>query len=130
MFDMNQDYFDSRDMIERIEELEALEEVFLDPESSEEDKAEWTRELDSELFSLRTFAEYAELNCGEWHHGETFIHEDYFTAYTKDLLVDCGYNPSELPDFIADNIDWEGVADDLRVDYTEYELDGNTYYAR
>lgn len=52
MFDMNQDYFDSRDMIERIEELESMEEIFLDPESSEDDKAEWTRELDNELGQL------------------------------------------------------------------------------
>lgn len=128
MFDMNQDYFDSRDVIERIEELEALEEVFLDPESSEEDKAEWTRELDSELGQLREFAD--SVGSSEWNDGMTFIAESYFEEYAEDLCKDLGYLPDNLPGFLASNINWSGVADDLRVDYTEYELDGNTYYSR
>ena len=128
MFDMNQDYFDSRDMIDRIEELEALEELFLDPESSEEDKAEWTRELDNELGQLREFAD--SVGNPEWIHGMMFIAERHFTGYAQELCEDLGYLSNNLPGFIASNINWEGVADDLRVDYSEYELDGNTYYAR
>lgn len=128
MFDMNQDFFDSRDAIDRIEELEALEELFLDPESSEEDKAEWTRELDNELAQLREFAD--SVGSSEWSNGMTFIAEYHFEDYAQELCTDLGYLPDNLPGFIASNIDWKGVADDLRVDYTEYELDGNTYYTR
>lgn len=128
MFDMNQDYFDSRDMVERIEELEALEDLFLDPESSEEDKAEWTRELDNELGQLREFAD--SVGNPEWIHGMTFIAEHHFEDYAQELCTDLGYLTGDLPGFISSNINWEGVADDLRVDYSEYELDGNTYYAR
>ena len=128
MFDMNQDYFDSRDVIERIEELEALEELFLDPESSEEDKAEWTRELDGELGQLRAFAD--SVGSPEFNDGMTFISDFHFIDYAQELCTDLGYLTGDLPGFIASNINWEGVADDLRVDYSEYELDGNTYYAR
>lgn len=128
MFDMNQDYFDSRDVIERIEELEALEEIFLDPESSEDDKAEWTRELDDELGQLRKFAE--EVGSSEWPHGMTFIADHHFIDYTEETCKDLGYVSDDLPGFIASNINWKGVADELRGDYTGYELDGNTYYAR
>ena len=128
MFDMNQDYFDSRDMVERIEELEALEDLFLDPESSEEDKAEWTRELDNELGQLREFAD--SVGNPEWIHGMTFIAEHHFEDYAQELCTDLGYLTGDIPGFIASNINWEGIADDLRVDYSEYELYGNTYYAR
>lgn len=128
MFDMNQEVFDSRDVIERIEELEAMEEVFLDPESSEEDKAEWDRGLDSELSQLREFAD--SVGSSEWSHGMTFIAEGYFEDYVQEYCTDLGYIPDNLPGFLASNINWAGVAEDLRVDYTEYELDGNTYYTR
>ena len=114
MFDMDQDYFDSRDVIERIEELESME----------EDKAEWTRELDNELGQLRAFVD--SVGSSEFNDGMTFIADSYFTEYSEELCVDLGY----LPGFIASNTNWAGVADDLRVDYSEYELDGNTYYAR
>jgi hypothetical protein len=131
MFELNQDIFDSRDLIDRLEELEALEANFLDDDddATQEDVDEWTRDLDDELATLRNFAEDAQY-CEDWEYGATFIHEDYFTLYSKELTSDLGYIPDNLPDFIEDNIDWEGVADDLKVDYSEYTLDGNTYYAR
>ena len=105
-----------------------MEEIFLDPESSEEDKAEWTRELDNELGQLRKFAE--SVGSSEWPYGMAFIADSYFTEYAKDLCTDLGYLTGDLPGFIASNINWAGVADDLRFDYSAYELDGNTYYAQ
>lgn len=127
MFDMNQDFFDSRDLIERIEELEALEEAALADDATQDDVDAWDRVLDDELAILREFADDAS-NASDWTYGETFIHEDYFTEYTKDMLADCGYIPADLPDWIK--IDWEETAANVKVDYTEYTLDGNTYYAR
>lgn len=85
---MDQDYFDSRDVIERIEELESMEELFLDPESSEEDKAEWTRELDNELGQLRAFVD--SVGSSEFNDGMTFIADSYFTEYAEELCVDLG----------------------------------------
>lgn len=128
MFDMNQDHFDSRDMIERIEELEELKELALDEEATQEDRDEWDPALDEELTILHDFQD--DVGNPEWIHGMTFIAESHFTGYAQELCTDLGYLPDNLPGFIASNIDWAGVADDLRVDYTEYELDGNTYYAR
>lgn len=105
-----------------------MEELFLDPESSEEDKAEWTRELDNELGQLRKFAE--EVGSSEWPYGMTFIADHHFIDYTEETCKDLGYVSDDLPGFISSNINWAGVADELRVDYSGYELDGNTYYAR
>lgn len=128
MFDTNQDVFDSRDLIERIEELEALKDLVSEGKASPEDIEEWEESVE-EYYTLRKFADEAEGYCEDWEHGESFIHEDYFTQYAKEFASDCGYIPDNLPDWIENNIDWEGVAEELKVDYTEYELDGNTYYA-
>lgn len=60
----------------------------------------------------------------------TLIAEDHFEKYCEELCSDLGYLPDELPSFISSNIDWSGVADDLKVDYNEVELDGETYFIR
>lgn len=127
MFEMNQDIFDSRDLIERLEELEALKDSVNEGEASPEEIEEWA-ESEDEYNTLRNFADEGEVNCEDWEYGETFIHEDYFTEYTKDMLADCGFIPADLPDWIE--IDWEETAANVQEDYTEYTLDGNTYYAR
>lgn len=129
MFEMSQDIFDSRDLIERLEELETLKDSASEGEASPEEVAEW-EDSEEEYNTLHNFADGAELNCPDWEFGETFIHEDYFTEYAIELTTELGYLPENLPGFIESNIDWEGVANDLKFDYTEYELDGNTYYAR
>ena len=125
MFDMNQDFFDSRDLIERLEELEALEAKFLDDEATEEDKEAFGREEDAELYALRKFADEAN-HIPDWEYGETFIREDCFVVYVEELVRDC-YS-LDIPDWVA--IDWEVTAESVKVDYSEFELDGVTYYAR
>ena len=127
MFEMNQDVFDSRDLIERLEELEALEGFSLDRDATEEDKEAFGREEDDELATLRKFADEAN-EVADWEHGETFISDDYFVDYCQEFLEDCGYIPRDIPPFIE--IDWEKTAKNMQVDYTSYELDGNTYWAR
>lgn len=66
----------------------------------------------------------------EWEHGETLIRDSYFTAYAEELVHDCADLPKDLPDYIARNIDWKGVADDLKVDYTMVDFGGVDYWIR
>lgn len=40
------------------------------------------------------------------------------------------YNLSEIPQFIKNNIDWTGIAEDMKQDYSEVEYQGNTYLYR
>ena len=42
--------------------------------------------------------------------------------------VDIRDIPGNLPWHIESNIDWDGVASDLKQDYTCVELDGDTWY--
>ena len=60
--------------------------------------------------------------------GETLIREDYFTQYVQEMLEDCGDIPSDLPHYIV--IDWEATADNLKQDYAEIDIFGDTYYIR
>jgi hypothetical protein len=60
----------------------------------------------------------------------TLIAEDHFVDYCEELCKDIGDLPSELPWYISNHIDWNGVADTLKQDYSEVELDGETYLTR
>jgi hypothetical protein len=42
------------------------------------------------------------------------------------MLEGCGTIPRDLPDYVA--IDWEETADNLKVDYTDAEFNGVSYY--
>ena len=119
-FDGTDDIMDSHDIIERIEELDALLENKEDPELSEADRDEYD--------ALKALAEEAEGDISDWAYGETFISEDYFTAYCMETLADIGYIPRDIPGWIV--IDYEATAENLKTDYTEFEFMGTTYYAR
>jgi hypothetical protein len=147
------DLFDSRDLIEYKEYLQSeLVDFFndyLEGHNSEVDEDEQMDEIDSfdnvdmglEGFRIRfeeelDYYESIENFCksledyGDFNHGETIIHEDYFSEAMKDMVKDCGYIQKDLPSFIENNIDWDGVADDLRVNYTEADFEGITYFMR
>lgn len=117
-FDGYDDIIDSREIIERIEELaDALAE------------GDFSQEDHDELSALTALRDDAE-SLADWHYGETLIHENYFTQAMKDDVVDCGYLPANLPWWIKDNIDWDGVADALKADYTDFTFRGAEYWAR
>lgn len=120
------DVIDSRDVIERIENLrralpDTAEEVM--PGTSDE-----LEDIGEELEALEALAEEAERYVPDWEYGATLIRESYFTDYCEELLKDCGELPRELPHYIV--IDWEKTADNLRVDYTEVDFGGVTYLVR
>lgn len=133
-FDGRDDVLDSREIIERIEELtqEFIDATGGDPAEimTSDDWASGLSEEDAEelaaLIELANEAEY----LSDWEYGETLIHEDYFTKYAEELVKDCDVIPENLPYWIADAIDWEKVADSLKPDYTDFEFRGHTYWGR
>lgn len=60
----------------------------------------------------------------------TLISKDYFEEYCEELVRDIGDLPKDLPWYIQNNINWAGIAEDLKVDYNEVELDGEDYLIR
>lgn len=111
------DLIDSREVIERIETLSAL-----DADEITEDEAE-------ELTKLQAFAAEAVDYSQDWEYGATLIHESYFTQYAEELAQDIGAINSEAS-WPLTYIDWEAAADALKMDYTTVDFDGATYYVR
>lgn len=109
---------DSRDIIERIEELEEL----IAGESTGDEFLEYTTEYDL----LSSLAEECSDYASDWEYGETLIHEDYFEQYMDEMVRDCGYLPKDIPDWISISVDYDA----LKQDYTEVDFDGETYYIR
>lgn len=137
---INNSVFDSRDLIEYKEYLESelidlWNELDEDRDASDIDEVdlnELFEHHDVEVDDYRDIAAFVEEleGYGDFEYGETIIHEDYFTEYCEDLVEDIGYISKDLPGFIRNNIDWEGVADELKLDYTSATYCGDTYYMR
>ena len=139
------DVIDSRDVIARIEYLESERADFESPEVSAADLADPALAVDdrpaqswedaspdeaAELAALKALADEAEGYAPDWRHGAPLIRHSYFTDYCRELVEDCDGLPKNLPSYIAGNINWDGVADDLKVDYTEVDFAGVAYYVR
>ena len=101
--------FDMQDVEERITELESIPTI-----EREEDEQE---ELDA-LYELQE----------EASGFEQFINESEFTSYVEEFAKDCGYISDDFPAWIK--IDWDETADEVRIDYTEFEFRGETFLAR
>ncbi len=109
------DVIDSRDVIARIEELEADE---------ERDEAD-----NEELAALKALADEAAGYAADWEHGETLIRDSYFKEYAMELADDIGAVPREYS-WPASCIDWDQAARELQMDYTSVDFDGVTYWVR
>ena len=134
---------DSRDLIERQEELkqevldsfidtfpqyEHMTDEYDDILWEEEEIVSWKDDLLDEIAEIGAIeALKDEVDSSEWEYGIDFIEEKDFIDYCEELTIDCGYISKDLPAFIYNNIDWEGVADDLRIDYSEVTYEGKDY---
>ena len=142
-----EDLLDSRDIIDRIQELAKFQiEVFNEQQSLEDDDdlqieeedynndhfRYWLKEAPSdeereELKALLALNDECE-GLSDWTHGETLIHSNYWVEYVEGLLIDCGDLPKEIPHYIA--IDWEKTADNIEQDYMRVDFDGEEYLIR
>ena len=148
---------DTRDLAERLDELIELRDAVETAESDLEERkaersgAETESEVelaDNEVADAEEALEDAELDFGDaekaeleeleeiesevgsFRDGETMIPEDEFTDYCREMLEDIGDLPKNLPAYIENNIDWDGVASDLKADYIEITYQDETYLVR
>jgi hypothetical protein len=61
------------------------------------------------------------------NHGVSLIVERDFKQYAIDMAEDMGLKIDGWP---YDAIDWHDAAEELKMDYTVIEFDGETYYTR
>ena len=123
--DLTADIIDTRDIIERFEQLET------EMPDNDNEVRNWT-DLEEYSDLQEILRDIKGLGGDEQWRGDwyplTLIRESYFTAYTKDLLEDCGTIPRDFPAWIA--IDWERTAAALQSDYTDVDIIGVTYFTR
>lgn len=128
------DIIDSRDVIERIEELrEERDDLRQNAEETGDAAAlrQWEEEYGDELAALEKLAEQAEGYAADWEYGETLIHDSYFRDYAEELAEDIGALKRELANqWPYTCIDWDAAAEELKQDYTEVDFDGVTYWIR
>lgn len=142
-----QDVIDSRDVIARLEELEEAlltcqhcGEDFLLPFEPDHRMQNFTEgdcpKCGGEVMEEDERAELGQLEAlknecedyGDWNFGATLINEMYFTEYCMEMLKDIGDLPRDIPSYIA--IDEDQTAENLKVDYTTVDFNGDDYYIR
>lgn len=109
------------------EQTEEFDDILFDEEEIESWKADWVTELE-EIAEIDQVED--EVCNGEFDFGTTLIEETEFEEYCEDFVKDCGYLSRDTPALIENNIDWSGIADDMRIDYSEVEYQGTTYLFR
>lgn len=112
---------DSRDIISRIEDLES------EIECAEE--GEDLTDVKDELAILTSVKEEGENYASDWNYGATLIKESDFENYAEEFAQDIGAFDSG-GSWPLNCIDWAEAADQLKVDYTEIDFDGETYLVR
>lgn len=140
---MIQDIIDTRDLIEKRDELkQSILDSFLETFEHYEDQTDdfddilfdeeeiqsWKEDWEDELEQIEEINNIEDSIGSEFDYGVTLVREDYWEDYVEDLLVEIGYLPKDLPSWIE--IDWEATANNVKVDYTEVEYQGQTYYGR
>ena len=131
---------DSRDVIARIEELEAkfneynedmIESAHVEGRKIPDpltiaDWAELFSEEGEELTALKALAEQCEDEIENWEHGAQLIREDYFETAMDEMLEYCGYIPRDLPSFLTITVDYDA----LKQEYIDMDFNGQNYYVR
>lgn len=140
--DNNEDMLDVRDIIARVEELDAIHDELFDkahedPATKKESEAaydNWIAEEggeSAERATLRTLLDDLKGNGGDerWEgdwYPVTLIRDSYFEDAMDELLEDIGDLPKDLPCYLKITVDYKA----LQMDYTSCEFEGVTYWYR
>ena len=104
------DIFDSRDLLDELKTLD------------KEDDEERIKEIE-ELIE--------EVGEDNFEMGVTFIRENYWESYCEDMAYDFGFlDRQDDNNPVHYHIDWQGLANDVAIDYSQTEFDGDNYYWR
>jgi hypothetical protein len=128
------DVIDSRDIIERIKELEnelgASYNGDLAIDYQDISFEEWlessTLSECQELYALRELQRQCIDYADDWEHGETLIRRSYFETYMDEIIEDCYELPKDMPYWMTIKLDYDA----LEQDYMSVDFDGQEFLIR
>ena len=121
LVDSFNNYFDT--------EIEDFDELTKHIDNSEDEDVQKWKEDNSDDFDHIEEIDELEDEISEFTFGKTLIPNDDFTEYCEDMINGC-YYMKNVPSFVKDNINWDGVASDLEVDYSSVTYQGESYFYR
>jgi predicted nuclease with TOPRIM domain len=126
---LKQNILDS--FLEEFPHYEDMTDTFEDIRFEEEELENWKDLWYTELEVIEAINELEdEIDNGEWEYGVHLIEEDDFEEYCEEFVKDCGFINRDTPQLIQNNIDWSGIAEDMKQDYSEVSFRGNNYLFR
>jgi hypothetical protein len=117
------------DFLEVFPHYEDMTDTFEDIRFEEEEIESWKDNWFTELEIIETINNLENEVGSEFSDGVTLIDEDDFEDYCEEFVDDC-YGLRDVPQLIRNNINWSGIADDIKQDYTEVNFRGETYLFR
>jgi len=140
------EYIDQFDVDSSTEEARAIEFDEDDSEAIEEMKTEarkWSgivqtfdngeKITEPEGNSVKDWSDHLMNISRRWeavqnNHGVTVINETYKAEYAQEFMEDTGSVPRDMPAMLSNNINWDGVADEMFRDSSSAEIDGKNFY--
>ena len=136
VFDYHSDIIDSRDIQERIDELQSEFDSLVDEyedvdgeEDAGEDLLNWLEENGDEFVTLLEVKEEVEQYTSEWDDGAFMIADNHFEDYAQELAEDTGAIDRNAK-WPLTHIDWDAAAEELKCDYSEVTIAGKSYWIR
>jgi hypothetical protein len=126
--DLKQQVLES--FLENFPHYEDMTDTFEDIRFEEEEIQSWKEDWLDEIVDITDIEKLEDEVGSEFSYGVTLIDEDDFEDYCREFVEDCGYISKDTPQLIKNNIDWSGIADDMKKDYTEVTFKGETYLFR
>lgn len=131
------DVIDFRDLVTKGREyLETWQAVSTSDEEEREEAREALRALEEVADDLglggtrnQTYAEMLDALESYAEDEPTAIAAEYFTGYAQELAEDIGAIDANAA-WPLRHIDWQAAADELKVDYNSFTLEGNEYFIR
>ncbi len=134
VFDYHSDTIDSRDIQERIDELQSEFDSLVDEyedvdgeEDAGEDLLNWLEENGDEFVTLLEVKEEVEQYTSEWDDGAFMIADNHFEDYAQELAEDTGAIDRKAK-WPLTHIDWDAAAEELKCDYSEVTIAGESYW--
>lgn len=143
---MNENILDSRDLDEELhtllEQFESWKSDLTDEQirklaeevgcevidlTDEDFRLEWDYADGERIAAIQNLKD--EVDSREWDSGISFIRDDYFVEYAKELADDIGAIDRNAT-WPLNHINWELAAEDLKWDYSSVEFGGETYWYR